>query len=176
MLAQAGLGLADVAPVRAAPEKMAGALVRGEVDAVAIWEPYADAAVLALGEDRVEFTGNGVYRERFNLNTTGAALADPVRRHAIVRFVREIIRASAAIRGDAAQAQALAAQSAGFSPEMVARAWPTLRFPAALSADLLDVLVAEEGWLAEQQGRPPRPRAALAGLIDSSVLEEALPR
>ncbi|MDT8760211.1 ABC transporter substrate-binding protein [Sphingomonas psychrotolerans] len=174
MLEQAGLGFDDIFAVRVSPvEDMAGALVHGEVDAVAIWEPHADAAARALGDDRVEFTGDGVYRELFSLNTTAAALATPARRHAIVRFVREIIHASATIRRNPREAQALAAREAGFTPQVVARAWPSFRFPAALPADLLDVLVEEERWLAEQQGRAPRSRAVLASLIDTSVLAEA---
>jgi NitT/TauT family transport system substrate-binding protein len=174
MLKQAGLALADVVPVRISPEDMAAALARGEVDAVAIWEPHAGNAALALGEDRIEFAGDGIYRELFNLNTTAANLADPVKRREIVRFVRTVIDAAAVIRRDGAEARKLAAQGASFTTEAVTRAWPSLAFPAALPADLLDVLVEEEQWLAGQEGRAPRPRATLAHLIDSRVIAEAM--
>ncbi|WP_422516056.1 ABC transporter substrate-binding protein [Sphingomonas sp. 3-13AW] len=175
MLGTAGLCLGDVVPVRVSPlEEMPAALARGDVDAVAVWEPHAGTAALALGPDSVEFPGDGVYRERFNLNTRAASLSDPVKRKAIVRFVREIVDVSAAIGHDAAEARALAAESAGFSPAAVARAWPTLAFPAALPADLPDVLSEEEHWLAGQEGRAPRSRAELNSLIDPSVLAEAL--
>jgi sulfonate transport system substrate-binding protein len=175
MLATAGLGLGDVVPVRVSPlEDMAASVSRGDVDAVAIWEPHAGSAVLALGSDSIEFPGDGVYRERFNLNTRAASLADPVKRKAIVRFVRELVDASAEIRRDSSEAQALAAEGAGFSPAAVTRAWPTLAFPAALPADLPDVLFEEEHWLAAQEGRAPRSRAELNSLIDPSVLAEAL--
>ena len=39
---------------------------------------------------------------------------------------------------------------------------------------LLDVLVAEEQWLAARDNRPARPRAELATLIDTSVYREAV--
>ena len=174
MLAQAQLGFADIVPVRISPiEGMADALVRREVDAVAIWEPHAGNAALALGEDRIEFPGDGIYRELFNLNTTTANLADPVKRRRIVAFVRAIIDASQAIARDAEPAKKLVALTGGFTTDEVSRAWPTLTFTAALPADLIDTLVAEEQWLAAQDGRDPRSRAQLAELIDSTILDEA---
>lgn len=174
MLAQAQLGSADIVPVRISPiEGMANALARREVDAVAIWEPHAGNAALALGEDRIEFPGDGIYRELFNLNTTAANLADPVKRRRIVAFVRAIIDASEAIARDAEPAKKLVAATGGFTTDEVSRAWPTLTFTAALPPNLLDTLEAEEQWLAAQDGREPRSRAQLAGLIDSTILDEA---
>lgn len=174
MLAQVQLDFADIVPVRVSPiEGMADALARREVDAVAIWEPHGGNAARALGEDRVEFPGDGVYRELFNLNTTTANLADPVKRKRIVAFVRAIIDASEAIARDAEPARKLVAATAGFTADEVSRAWPTLTFPAALPPDLLDTLEAEEQWLAVQDGREPRSRATLAGLIDPTILAEA---
>ncbi|HWL46843.1 MAG TPA: ABC transporter substrate-binding protein [Sphingomonadaceae bacterium] len=174
MLAQAGLQTSDVEIVRITPiENMAKALAKGTVDAVAIWEPYSGNAADLLGADALELDGRGVYRELFNLNSTAARLADPTERARIVAFVRAVIAASAAIAADPRDAQALVTTTARFSPEEVARAWPHLAFPAALPADLLDVLVGEEKWLAQQDERAPRSREALARLIDASIYEEA---
>ncbi|MBO9711772.1 MAG: ABC transporter substrate-binding protein [Sphingomonas sp.] len=175
MLGQVRLSFADIQPVRISPiEDMAGALARGDVDAIAIWDPYSTSAAKMLGSDAIEFPGDGVYRERFNLNTTAANLADPRQRTRIVAFVRAIIEASEAIRRDPAPAQKQVLWGSSFGPEEVAASWPNLSFPAALPADLLDVLVDEERWLAMQDKRAPRSRARLARLIDASVLDEAL--
>ncbi|MES1971091.1 MAG: ABC transporter substrate-binding protein [Pseudomonadota bacterium] len=175
MLAQEGLSFTDITPVRISPLKgIASALERREVDAVAIWEPYGGNVARVLGDDIAIFSGDGVYRELFNLNSTAANLADPVRRRRITEFVRAVITTSARIRRDPAAAQALVAATAGFDATEVAAAWPTLSFPAALPADLLDELVAEEQWLATQDKRPPRSREALSQLIDTSVYSDAL--
>nr|WP_198148530.1 ABC transporter substrate-binding protein [Sphingomonas sp. Y57] len=175
MLATEGLGLEDVEVVRISPiETIAGALADRRVDAVAIWEPHADNALRALGADAIELSGTGIYRERFNLNSTAAALADPERRRRVVGFVRAVLTATAAIGRDPRPAQALVAATGGFTADEVARSWPHLTFPAALPGDLVDVLVEEEAWLAAQEGRPARGRGELAKLVDSSVLEEAL--
>jgi NitT/TauT family transport system substrate-binding protein len=49
-----------------------------------------------------------------------------------------------------------------------------MEFPVRIIPDMLDVLEEEEVWVAKERNRVPRSRAELAGLIDPSVLEEAL--
>lgn len=174
MLEQARLRFDDVTAVRISPiGDMAPALARGEVDAMAIWEPHAGDAVHLLGTDAITFPGDGIYRELFNLNSTAANLANPVRRPQIVQFVRAVIDASAAIRRDPAAAQQLVATTGQFAPDRVRRAWSTLTFNAHLPHDLLDMLAMEERWLAAQEGRTPRARETLSNLIDPSVLADA---
>ncbi len=153
---------------------MARQLKDGKVDAVSIWEPEVENAALALGPDAVEFSGKGIYRELFNLNTTSEALADPVRRAKIVAFVRAIVKAAADLRKDPRHAKALVVQASGYSAGVVERSWKHHAYIATMPADMLDVLVAEETWLAAQDKRTPRSRTDLAKLIDASVLAEAL--
>jgi len=174
MLATVGLSEKDVTIVPVTPlSDMPRALADGRVDAVTIWEPEIENASAAIGADAIEFADKTVYRELFGLNTTAGNLADPEKRQRIVAFVRSVIAASRALRSDPSAAQALVTASSGYAPDLVARAWHHQGYPATLMPDLLDVMVEEEIWLAEKDKRPARDRAALARLIDSSVLEEA---
>jgi sulfonate transport system substrate-binding protein len=174
LLAKAGLTYADVTPVPMALPDMPKALAEGRVDAVSIWEPEVDNAARAIGNDAIEFSGKGIYRELFNLNTTAEALADPARRKKVVAFVREIVKAAGELRKDPTHAQKLVSESSGYSLDVVKRSWEHHAYIAAQVPDLLDVMVAEEKWLAVQDKRTPRDRATLAKLIDTSVLAEAL--
>jgi NitT/TauT family transport system substrate-binding protein len=175
MLRRAGLSLGDVQVVPIVPlSGMTEALRKGEVDAVAIWEPEAARSARLLGDDLVEFSGEGTYRELFNLNTTAARLAAPETRARIVRFVRRVMDATAALNADPAHAQALVAAAGHFDPGDVAAGWPHHRFTATIPADLLDVMTEEEQWLASRDKRPARGREELARLIDTGVYEEAL--
>ena len=71
MLASAGLSFDDITAVPIAPlSGMTEALRKGEVDAVVIWEPESENSAQVLGDDAIEFDGDGVYGELFNLNTT----------------------------------------------------------------------------------------------------------
>lgn len=174
MLDQNGIGYDEVTIQHVSIATMTDALVSRQVDAIAIWDPYGSDAARAIGADLIAFSDPDIYRERFNLNSTSEHLADPVKREAIVRFVRAVIDASAAIKEDPATAQALMAERSGFSDEQVKGAWPHLRFPAAIPEDLLDVMVTEERWLAQRADRTPRSRDELTELIDHSVYEEAM--
>jgi NitT/TauT family transport system substrate-binding protein len=175
MLERERLGIADVTAVPMTPlSGMTEALRKGEVDAVVIWEPESEKSAQALGSDLVEFAGDGVYRELFNLNTTAGRLADPAERAKIVRFVHGVLMASDAIQTDPARAQALVAAAGGFSAEDVRDSWRHHGFIADIPADLLDVLEQEEQWLAIQDKRPARSRDELARLIDTSVFDEAV--
>jgi NitT/TauT family transport system substrate-binding protein len=175
MLAREGLGFGDIVPMPMTPlSAMTDALTKHEVDAVVIWEPESEKSAHALGGDLVEFSGEGVYRELFNLNTTAAKLADPVERRRIVAFVSAVIDAAVRMKADPAGAKALSVAAGGFSPQEVEDSWAHHRFEPGMPADLLDVMAEEELWLALQDKRRPRTRADLAKLIDTSVYEEAL--
>ena len=174
MLAKAGLTEADVVIVTMLAKPGADALLSGDVDALAIWEPEVERARTALGGNAIELSGAGVYREIYNLNTTAGALADPVKRAQIVAYVRALTTACAESRNAPARTYALLARTTGYDPKMIGAAWPHHNFPCALPGDLLDVMAQEELWLAAADHRLPRSRTALAPLIDASVLAEAL--
>jgi NitT/TauT family transport system substrate-binding protein len=174
-LRRAGLGFGDIAARPIVPlAGMTEALRKGEVDAVVIWEPESEKSARALGDDLVEFGGEGVYRELFNLYTTAARLADPAERKRIVAFVRAVIDAGERLRADPVRAQALVVAASGFAPRDVADSWAHHRFAPGMPADLLDVMAEEEQWLAARDKRPPRGRDELAKLIDTSVYRDAL--
>lgn len=175
MLAKEGLSFDDIVAVPVTPlSRMTEALRKREVDAVVIWEPESENSARVLGSDLIQFHGDGVYRELFNLNSTAANLADPTKRARIVRFVRAVIDATAELNEDPTKAKRLVVEAGGFTPEEVERSWKHHRFNASLHSDLLDVLVLEEQWLAARDKRPARGRDELAKLIDTSVYQEAL--
>jgi NitT/TauT family transport system substrate-binding protein len=175
MLDTVGLSAADVKIVPISPlSDMPKALKEGRVDAIAIWEPMSQDAADAIGADAIEFGGKGVYRELFGLNSTATKLADPQTRVRIVAFVRSVIQASDELRRDPARAKGLLVRYGGHSADQVERAWKHQAYPAMLVADLLDVLVEEEKWLAASDGRQPRTRDELSKLIDPTILQEAM--
>ena len=180
MLRTVGLAASDVvsvpfmaktdAPLTRLPE----ALRAGDIDAVALWEPMVQRAKLALGGDAVEFRDPAVYTEKFNLSTSQAHLDDPAMRPRIVAFVRALVRAARLLRESPERGQALVAKAAALDMETVTAAWPYLHYPATLAPDLLDVFDRQDAWIARNEGSEPCGRAALAKIIDASVLHEAV--
>jgi sulfonate transport system substrate-binding protein len=171
-LGSVGLTEKDVNVVGVLPPDMPAALARGDVDAVSIWEPAAENSVQALGSDAVILQGP-TYRERFNLNTTAAAAADPLKRAALVDLLRALIRTSREVRDRPERAQPLIAGKLNVPAQLVSTTWDLFRFPASLPDDLLDSMVEQEPWMAQKQNRAARPREAIAALIDASLWREA---
>ncbi len=173
MLRTAKLLESDVQFVNLEGPNMPAALKRGDVDAVAIWEPHAQNSIEALGSDAVVLQNPSVYRERFNLNTTTKALRDPDKRRALVTFLRAVLRASERIRSQPDQARTSLAPFINAPEPTIERVWNQFRFPGNLPDDLPAVLGNVEIFVAAVQNRQPRPRAGLSTLIDPSVLAEA---
>lgn len=159
---------------RTGMDQMSDALQRGDVDAIAIWEPEPDDAIEQLGDDAIVFQDRSVYREVFNLHARAADLADPAKRRSIVAFMRAVADATAALKADPAPHWPHVSSVTGFSLEQIAAGWPEMEFPVRIIPDMLEVLVEEEPWVAKQQNREPRSRAALETLIDRSIVDEAL--
>ena len=174
-LRRAGMTERDVRLINAAPAKeIAAMLIDGRADAIAVWEPAAQSAYDAIGEDAIAFRSEGAYRMLFGLNTTKAVLDDPAKRREVVRFLKEVAAACRDIEADPSIAWPLAAATSGFPEAEVRACWEHHRLSGGLAPDLLDILVAEEEWSAVEQDRAPRTREELALLIDEGPLREAL--
>jgi len=174
MLRKSGLSLdSDAHFVNLEGPAMPAALKRGDVDAIAIWEPHAQNSLEALGSDAVDLQNPSVYRERFNLNTTTRVLRDPDKRRELVEFLRAVLSASQRARSQPRQSITFLSPSIHTPERIIEHVWNRFRFPANLPGDLPEVLGNVEIFVAAVQYRQPRPRADLAALIDGSLLTDA---
>ena len=173
-LAAAGVEEDAVTAVPIAPiTRMSALLLTREVDAVAIWEPESEVSIAALGPDAIVFQDRDLYRELFNLQTSTKVLNDPVKRGALVEFIRSLIAASAGLRDRPREFWPLLMSKLNYPEAVIEKSWPQLRYAGSMADDLLDVMVEEERWVAKEKGRAPRTREQLATLIDRSLLDEA---
>jgi NitT/TauT family transport system substrate-binding protein len=173
ILATAGLQESDVTIVSAGATEMALAMIRGEADAISMWEPESQNAVEVLGSDAVEFSGKGIYREGFSFYSSTDVLNDLRRRKELVAFVRAMFAATKDITARPAQFFPLISQVTKHPVEQIARSWEHHAFPLVIPKDMLDVVTEEEKWIARTQKREPKTRAQLQTYFDGSILEEA---
>lgn len=174
LLASAGVEESAVTAVPIAPiTNMSGALMRHEVDAVAIWEPESENSAAAMGSDAIVFQNRGLYRELFNLQTSEKVLSDPAKRRALVELLRTLIRASAGLRSRPREFWPVISRQENYTEATIAKSWPHLRYAGGLAPDLLDLMTEEEKWVAKERNRTPRTRDQLARFIDRSLLDEA---
>lgn len=173
MLRSAGVQESDVTLVSAARDGMAATLVKGDADAISMWEPESENAYRAIGSDAVVFQDNKVYRELYSVYSTTDVMNDPRRRKELLAFVGATLVAAADLQKDPKRYFPLVSQMTKHPLDQIARSWEHHSFPLGVAPDLLDLITEEEKWVEAQQKRTPRSRAELTGFIDTTILKEA---
>lgn len=149
-------------------------LKQGTIDAVGLWEPTVQLAADALGSNVVFFQNKTVYREVFNLHSTSDKLNNPTTRKNIVAFLKALLLALKDFQDTPDKVYARVASTMNMNATLVKAVWPVHSWPGVLPPDLLDVLVAEDQYVAGQDRRSAMSRDSLSTLIDSSVLADAM--
>lgn len=126
------------------PQELADALLRGDVDAVATWEPYLGALRTQLGVNGMIFYSQGIYELPWNLAGT---------RHYVVnhpetlkKLLRALVRAEQFYKEDPNAARQIIANAINEKLENLLEVWPTYRFNVTLNQSLLLVLEDETRW------------------------------
>lgn len=126
------------------PEQMARALERKEVDAVAVWEPFAYLTLKALGADGAILPSPNIYTETFNLVADKRTIA--AREGDLVKVLRALERGQNFIREQPRQAQAILLQRLKLDQAFVDWAWSDLDYRMSLDQSLVSTLRAEARW------------------------------
>ena len=126
------------------PQELANALLQGDVDAVATWEPYLGALRTQLGANGMIFYSEGIYELPFNI----AGRRDYVGSHPemIQKLVRALVRAERLCRDEPDAARQIIASAINVSRENLQEVWPSYRFNVTLDQSLLLTLEDETRW------------------------------
>jgi NitT/TauT family transport system substrate-binding protein len=130
------------------PETMATALAKGEVDAVAIWDPYR-LDVLKTVPGATLLPNPGIYTVSLNLAAERKLMGS--RDEDLTRVLRALLRAEQFIGAEPAKAQALLRERLKLEQAYVDQVWPNYRYRLALEQSLLTTLESEARW-ARQEG------------------------
>jgi NitT/TauT family transport system substrate-binding protein len=126
------------------PEELSGALVKGEVDAVATWEPYLGAMVEELGGNGAVFYGEGIYELAFNLAATREYVASHP--EAITRVLKALTRGARFCQDEPDAAREIVAKAMSADSAKLKALWPSYRFRVSLDQSLLLALEDETRW------------------------------
>lgn len=137
------------------PEAMAEALARGEVDAIAVWEPFPYQALAAVPGAKL-LPKTGAYVETFNLVVH--ARHRGARDDDLVRLLRALERAQQLIAAEPLKAQAILRRRLQAEQGFVDWIWPRFRFRLTLDRALLQTLEGEARW-ARQEGHVKAERS-----------------
>ncbi|HEY1147576.1 MAG TPA: NrtA/SsuA/CpmA family ABC transporter substrate-binding protein [Pseudoduganella sp.] len=138
------LSAKDITIVNYKPEALPEALYKGEVDAVAGWEPFLGEIRQQLGDNAVSFSGEDVYESIYNMvGMQQYVLAHP---ETVRRVLRALMNGNRYCRDNPEVMQPLLAATAKQSRESVLAAWPSYHFDIELDQGLVLALEDRARW------------------------------
>jgi NitT/TauT family transport system substrate-binding protein len=155
-LAAAYINPKDVRVVNVATDKLVGALLKGEVDAVSTWSPFTLMLLERLGGNAVILDQPSIYVMTWNITVTQQFAKNSPER--IKKFLRAIVRASKFIREHTDEARKISAKHVGTDSPLYEREWPDYDFTAKLGQSLiLNLEDQARRIINEEAGRARRP-------------------
>ena len=161
-----------VALVNLPPEAMPAALKKGEVDALAIWEPFPFKAMHAVEGANV-LKNSGTYVLTFNLLVHKKHVG--VRDDDLVKFLRALDRAVHYIKAEPQAAQAILRARLKLDPDFIDWIWPHYNYRLTLDQSLLVTLESEARWARREGYVAARQSPNYLDLIYTSPLRKASP-
>jgi NitT/TauT family transport system substrate-binding protein len=151
------LAPSDVDIVKLGPQELAAALLRGELDAMATWEPFLSTSRAQLGSNGVVFSGEGAYEMTYNLSGT----SDYVIKHpeTVKKVLRALIRGARFCTEAPDAAREITARAMKTDPATLKALWPSYRFKVFLDQGLILALEDESRWAIKNKatGRTDMP-------------------
>jgi len=162
-----------VVQVAVQPETAQDSLATGQVDAIAVFQPFAYMAAHNPRLDSIVLSETGNYKQTFNLVAQNSLLK--TRRPDVERFLRAVQRANEFIRAQPRRAEAIFVSRLGVEPAFAA--WSMQRTHAVLTLDegLLRALQAQANWALREGHVSGRKPADFRTLIDAAPLRAVLP-
>ena len=149
-------------------------LNNGSLDAYGMWETSVELGAMALGDNAITFQNASIYREVYALYSTTEALNDPSKRQDIVGFVRALEKTLDVFthRPKENKVFDFVAKAVGADAEVVEAVWDDHKWGGRWDDRLVDFLVDEDKYLAEQDNRTVTPRTELEKFLDLSIIDE----
>lgn len=129
------------------PETMASALANGEVDAVAIWNPFS-FEILKTVQGARQLPNPGTYRLSFNL-IAGRKLLGP-RDDELAGLLRALLRAEQFIQAEPVKAQAILRKRLALEQDFIDWIWPKYQYRVMLDQSLIVALESAARWVREE--------------------------
>lgn len=156
------------------PENALDSMATSQVDAVAVFQPFAYATAHSPRVDSLVLSESGDYKQSFNLVAQTSVLK--TRRADVERFLRAINHANELIRAQPRKAEALFVARMGMDTSFAAWSMQRTHHVLTLEESLLRTLQAQANW-AVREGYAPAARkpADFRSLIDAAPLRSVLP-
>jgi NitT/TauT family transport system substrate-binding protein len=169
ILGEAGLAPTAIKFVNTQPGDLVSSFVRGDVDAISVWEPLAARALDETPGKGITIEGDSTaYIEHFLIVTTEAKLTE--KGEQIKRMLASLIAATESLRINPQVGIESVARRVMIDSRLLNKIWGRFDFPMNLDKRVITTMENVEGWAAEKKGIPPRSREDLARIIAPELL------
>ena len=166
-----GLEPRDVEVVALAPDRIALALRRGDIDAAAIWEPHASAAI---ADGAFELPNPRVYTQFFSLVAARPTLAP--RERDVKRLLRALLRAQRFVADSPSRAAGVLVERLKLDPQLALAQLREHDFRLRLDQALVSTMSSQQRWAAaEGLVAPTASRGPATPPIDAEPLRRLEP-
>lgn len=151
------------------PDQMAAALENNQIDAAAIWEPFAqEAAQLSKNSKQSVLNSRGIYTLSFNLVTMRNQATPQLEAHR--RVIAALNDATRFIAVNPARSQRIIATQLQRDPHKIGRGWDDYLFKLSLSQSLISTLEHEARWALNHNRVVPQAVPDYRALLDARAL------
>ena len=175
LLKHHGLKTTDVRLINLRPQDMASALVRGDIAAYAIWEPFVYQGRKLLGAKAKVFKSGRIYLNYFNI----AALHGYVNKHPEIvrRFLKALLAAEQYIRNNPSDTIRIIAKTIGMDQKTFTGIRSDFNYRIALEPGLLVTLQKEARWAMDaRKASASADPGLLKNMIDPAPLRSLAPK
>lgn len=155
------------------PEAALEAMASGQLDAVAVFQPFAYAIAHSPRVDGIVLSGTGGYKQTFNLVAQHSFMK--TRRADAERFLRAIHKANEFIRTEPRRAEAIFVSRIGVEPGFAQWSMQRTHAVLALEEALLRTLQSQANWALREGYASGKKPADFRTLIDAAPLRAVLP-
>jgi NitT/TauT family transport system substrate-binding protein len=163
----------DVRIIDTPPDKVVGALLNGEVDAVSTWAPYTIMLREKLAGNALIFQDPGIYSNTFNI----VATQDFVKSNPdlVRKVLRAVLRANSFIKKHPDETRAISATYIGADSLLYEKEWEDYRFTAVLEQSLILNLEDQARWMIKKEAGSTRSLPNFMDFIYADALKAVQP-
>lgn len=174
MLRLNGLKFEDVKPLAMPPPALEAAIVRGDIDAASIWQPFRFNAMRQLASRGVEFTDRKAYTAYALLAARSEVVSE--RRDALERLLKALLEAESQLSAETASSIPILAGKVGISVDAMQALWPEYRIRVSLDHVVKQTIVEEGEWIrSSQEGFVGKPQPDYAKFFETGPLRSIRP-
>lgn len=142
-----GMKMSDVKLINLKPAELPSAVINGDVDAIAAWEPFVINSERTLGEEAITFADKGLYDQTFHIVITeDFAQKNP---NTVKAILRGLIKAEKFLTTNRKEALDIVSKEVGLDTETLDKLFKEMKFSVKLDQSVIKLMNEEAQWAIE---------------------------